>query len=573
MRYKKVGDILIDEGLISDDQLSTALEEQKRLGGRLGEVLTKLAFVTESQIISALAKQLGLVYVDYDSGKLKPEANAELDTLIPYEFAINNVCIPLSRTISSVSVAMSDPTDLLLMDNLRKITGCDINQLIASRSDIIKGIEDFYGKERIINDAIQGAYENVEQKEEPKEKHRSMHAQQRQELTLDKVISQSEDAPVVKLVDLIVHQAIEMKVSDIHLEARRETVALRYRIDGKLYEQPSPKKSMYLPLVSRIKILSKMDIAEKRLPQDGGYSVKLDDKVVDLRVSCLPTIYGEKIVIRILDQTKLPLDLSKIGYLPEELELIKKGITAPYGLVFLTGPTGSGKSTSLYSALNQILTPEVNVMTAEDPVEYKVDGINQVQVKTEIGLSFANVLRSFLRQDPDIILVGEVRDQETGEICLKAALTGHLVLSTLHTNDALSSVSRLVDMGLPSYLLGAALRLIIAQRLVRRLCPDCKEPYELTQKEYHGYKLETDIAYKAVGCENCNFIGYTGRTLISEVVLITDDIREMILNNASPREMMPVAQKHGSMTLFQSGLKRVEAGTTSIEEILAKAID
>lgn len=568
MRYKKVGDILVDEGLISQAQLETALEEQKRLGGRLGEVLIKLGYVTEEQSITGIGKQLGITYVTYESGKLKPNKDENLEELIPYDFSIRNVCLPLSRTISSLTVAMSDPTDLLLMDNLRKITGCDINPIIALRADINKAIEDFYGKDKILQDAIQDTYDE-HRAEQPIE----IKTNRDQELTLDKVISKSEEAPVVKLVDLIIHQAIQERVSDIHIEPGRNKVALRYRIDGKLYEMPPPAQNMFLPLISRIKILSNMDIAEKRLPQDGGFSVKVSDRVIDLRVSCLPTLYGEKIVIRILDQAKIPLDLSKIGYLKEELELIKKGIAAPYGLIFLTGPTGSGKSTSLYSALNSILSPEINVMTAEDPVEYKLDGVNQVQVKADIGLTFANVLRSFLRQDPDVILVGEVRDMETGEICLKAALTGHLVLSTLHTNDALSSITRLIDMGLPHYLLASAVRLIIAQRLVRRLCPDCKEAYEVNRKDYYGYTLNTDIAYKAVGCEKCNFVGYKGRTLIAEVVLVNDELRELIFKNASIREMMPVAKANGTTTLFQSGLRRVEEGVTSIEEVMSTAIE
>ena len=569
MRYKKVGDILVDENLITAVQLDTALEEQKRLGGRLGEVLIKIGYVTEEQIVEAIAKQLQIPYVSYQAGELKPENDETLIELIPYDFALKNCCLPVSRTISTLTVAMYDPTDLLLMDNLRKITGCDINPVIAVRSDITKAVEDFYGREMMLQNAIRGTYE--EHKLETHDVAAVIHEDK--EITLEKVISKSEEAPVVKLVDLMLNQAIQERVSDIHIEPGRSKPSLRYRIDGKLQIMPPPGSNMFLPLVSRLKILSKMDIAEKRLPQDGGFSVKINGKTIDLRVSCLPTIYGEKIVIRILDQTKLPLDLTKIGYFKEELELIKKGIASPYGLIFLTGPTGSGKSTSLYSALNDIISPEINVMTAEDPVEYKLDGINQVQVKTEIGLTFANVLRSFLRQDPDVILVGEVRDHETGEICLKAALTGHLVLSTLHTNDALSAITRLEDMGLPSYLLGAALRLIMAQRLVRRLCPDCKEAYELTRKEYFGYKINTDVAYRPKGCDKCNFTGYKGRTLIAEVVLVNDELREMIFKNASIRDMMPVAKKNGTTTLFQSGLKRVEEGVTSIDEIVATATE
>jgi len=570
MKYRKVGDILIDEGLISAVQLETALQTQKKQGGRLGNVLIKLGYVTEEQIIVALSKQLGIPYVTLASGKLDPSRDDNLQELIPYDFSLRNVCLPLSRTISSLTVAMFDPTDLLLMDNLRKITGCDINPIIAPRSDILKAIELFYGKEKIISDAIQEIHADEKKKiEDAPREVREIHSE---ELSLDKVIARAEEAPVVKLVDLIIHQAIQERVSDIHIEPQRDKLILRYRIDGVLYEMPPPSASLHLPLVSRIKILSKMDIAEKRLPQDGGFNVRINDKIIDLRVSSLPTIYGEKIVIRILDKSRVPLDLSKIGYLGPELEMIKKGLVSPYGLIFLTGPTGSGKSTSLYAALNQILTPKKNIMTAEDPVEYRLDGVNQVQVKSDIGLTFAQTLRSFLRQDPDIILVGEVRDLETSEICLKAALTGHLVMSTLHTNDALSAIARLVDMGIPNYLLASAIRLIIAQRLVRKLCPHCKEAYEVKRKEISGYTLNCDIAYKAKGCEECSFIGYKGRTLIAEVVLVDDDLRDLIYRNATIREMLPVARQKGTMTLLESGLKRVEEGVTSIDEIISSAM-
>jgi type IV pilus assembly protein PilB len=565
MRYKKIGEILLNEGLISSSQLEEAIEYQRKQGGRMGEALIKLGYVTEEQIVIALGKQLGIPYVTLASGKLKPSANQDLQSLIPYDFALKSVCIPLSRTISSLTVALFDPTDLILLDNLRKMTSCDINPIIAPRADILKTIEEFYGKSRIFKEAMEGTYAGSDQElQEVKEIS--------EELSLDKLISRAEEAPIVKLVDLIIRQAIQEGASDIHLEPQRDKLTLRYRIDGVLYEMPPPSPSLHLALVSRIKILSRMDIAEKRLPQDGGFTVRVEGKIIDLRISTIPTIYGEKVVIRILDKSRVPLDLAQIGLLPQELELVKKGVAAPHGLILLTGPTGSGKTTTLYSTLNYLKSPKKNILTTEDPVEYRLDGINQVQVKPEIGLSFAQALRSFLRQDPDIILVGEVRDLETAEICMRAALTGHLVLSTLHTNDAVSAIVRLADIGIPSYLVASSIRLIIAQRLIRKLCPLCKEAYEPKTKEFDGVTISSDIVYKAKGCEDCNFIGYKGRSLIAEVFLIDDDIRNLIYHKTSLLDIADVARKKGYFSLLQSGLRKVEEGITSLEEVLSSAL-
>ncbi|HDN85900.1 MAG TPA: type II/IV secretion system protein, partial [Candidatus Omnitrophica bacterium] len=330
-----------------------------------------------------------------------------------------------------------------------------------------------------------------------------------------------------------------------------------------------PSKSLHLPIISRIKILARMDIAEKRLPQDGSFMVKIKDRLIDLRISTIPTVYGEKVVIRILDKSRVPLDLSKLGFFPEELEKIKKGISAPYGLIFLTGPTGSGKTTTLYAVLNELNSAEKNILTIEDPVEYRLEGINQVQVKPQIGLTFANVLRSFLRQDPDIILVGEVRDLETAEICIRAALTGHLVLSTLHTNDAVGAITRLVDMGVPHYLVSSSLRLIVAQRLVRKLC-SCKEPCEVKKEELPSHiNISTSVIYKPKGCQNCRYIGFKGRTLISEVILVDEDICSAIHKKLPASEILNLAKKKGTHTLLESGIKRVEEGITSLEEVLS----
>jgi len=563
-RYKKLGDILISEGIIAEKQLKEAITLQEKEGGKLGEVLIRLGYVNEEQIVIALSKQLSIPYVSLASGKLKPNADQNLEDLIPQDFAVKNIVLPLSRSLNSLTVVMFDPLDLILLDNLKKITGCEINVVVSTRSDILKALEAFYGRDKIFRDAIQVAGEE--------EKGAIKELSEEADLSLDKLIAQAEEAPVVKLVDLLIRQAIEENASDIHLEPHYDKLSLRYRIDGVLFDMPSPSASLYLPIVSRIKILSKMDIAEKRLPQDGGFMVKVAKRLIDLRVSTLPTIYGEKVALRILDKSRVPLDLAKLGFLPQELELIRTGISSSYGLVFLTGPTGSGKSTTLYAALNEIKSSTRNILTVEDPVEYRIEGINQVQVKPEIGLTFANTLRCFLRQDPDIILVGEVRDLETAEMTIRAALTGHLVFSTLHTNDAATTITRLVDIGIPNYLVTASTRLIVAQRLVRKLC-SCKEPYEVKKENIpEGVTINSPVIYRARGCDKCNFIGYKGRSVITEVVLINEELRTAIYRGATPQEIMQTAKKNGSLTLLESGLKRVEEGITSLEEVLSVAV-
>jgi len=565
-RYKRLGDILISEGIITEKQLEESISLQAKEGGKLGEVLIRLGYVSDEQIVIALSKQLAIPYISLVSGKLIPTADQNLETLLPHDFAIRSIILPLSRNLNSLTVVMFDPLDLILIDNLKKITGCEINPVVSTKSNILKAIQNFYGKEKIFREAIQAAGDGSlagDIKEISSEE---------TDLSLDKLIAQAEEAPVVKLVDLLIRQAIEEGASDIHLEPHYDKLSLRYRIDGVLYDMPSPSSSLYLPIISRVKILSKMDIAEKRLPQDGGFMVKMGKRLIDLRVSSMPTIYGEKVVLRILDKSRVPLDLARLGFLPQELEIIRRGIDASYGLVFLTGPTGSGKSTTLYAALNEVKSTAKNILTAEDPVEYRIEEINQVQVKPEIGLTFANALRCFLRQDPDIILIGEVRDLETAEMTIRAALTGHLVFSTLHTNDAISTINRLVDIGVPNYLVVASLRLIIAQRLIRKLCADCKEPYEVRPEDIpQSITLNSPVIYKAKGCEKCNFIGYKGRSVINEVILVDEEIRAAIYKGLQPLQIMELAGKKGTLTLLESGLKRVEEGITSLEEVLSVA--
>ncbi|MDD5596187.1 MAG: ATPase, T2SS/T4P/T4SS family, partial [Candidatus Omnitrophica bacterium] len=525
-KYLKLGELLIREGLINEAQLEKAISTQRQEGGRLGEVLIKLGVVKEDQMVAVLGKQLGIPYFSLGTGMLKPATGQELEQLIPHDFAYTNSVLPLSRTMTSLTVAMVDPLDLILIDNLKRITGCDINPVVATKSDISKAIEQFYGKAAMFKKAVDASYDTsaLDLTADTKDGD--------EELSIDKLIARAEEAPVVKLVDLIIRQAIDEHASDIHVEPFKERISLRYRIDGKLYEIPPPARHLHMAIVSRIKILSKLDIAEKRLPQDGSFLVKLEDRMVDLRISIIPTIYGEKAVMRILDRSSIVVELGQMGFEQKQLELIRRAISLPYGLVLITGPTGSGKSTTLYAMLSEIKNPEKNIVTVEDPVEYKIDGINQLQVKPDIGLTFAAALRSFLRQDPDIMLVGEVRDLETAQICIRSALTGHLVLSTLHTNDAPTAVSRLIDIGIEPFMLAPSLLIIIAQRLLRRLCPDCKEAYEPTPEQLKTVKLKNELIYKPKGCAKCNQLGYKGRSCIAEVMLINEELRALINQNA-----------------------------------------
>jgi len=561
-KYLKLGDMLLKEGFITQEQLKKALEIQAREGGRLGEILVKMGAVKEEDVVSTLGKQLGIPYFSLGTGMLKPAVDQGLEELIPKEFAIKNLVLPLSRILKSLTCAMYDPLDLVLIDNLRKLTGCEINPVIATRADIIKAIEEFYGRQTFLKEAVEETYEVAPAAEEAVELTEG-------ELSLDALIARAEEAPVVKLTDLIIRQAINERASDIHIEPFKDKISLRYRIDGKLYEIPPPAKHLHLPIISRIKILAKLDIAEKRLPQDGAFFVKLEDRVIDLRVSTIPTIYGEKVVLRILDKSTVILDLNQLGFEPHQLELIRKNINMPYGLILLTGPTGSGKTTTLYAILNEIKHPTKNIITIEDPVEYRLEGINQVQVKPDIGLTFATALRSFLRQDPDIMLVGEVRDLETAEICIRSALTGHLVLSTLHTNDAPSAINRLIDIGIQPYLITPSLLMVVAQRLVRKLCPDCKEAYEPQPEHLGGIKLNAELIYKPKGCPKCTQIGYKGRTCVAEVMVVSDKIRDLITQHATYQKIKEACIAEGMQTLYQSALRKVEAGITSLEEALS----
>jgi len=556
----KLGEMLKEAGLVTSEQVEKALREQKIKKKHIGDILVELGYVTEKDIAEVLAAQLEIPFVSGEKDMLRPKVGQRLDVLISPEVARRYSIIPLSFENNILSLAMADPSDVMILDNVKKIANCEINPVIAVKSDIKKAQDEFYGEQNLFKEAVEQSYrlEGVQ----------DLAAAAKENAPLDEAAVMAESAPVVKLVDLLLIEAIKARASDIHIEPFERKLNIRYRIDGKLYEITPPSEYLIAPLLSRIKIMSKMDIAEKRLPQDGAFSLKTGDKVVDFRVSTMPTIFGEKIVIRLLDKTSIILRLEDMGLSGEMLANYKETITKPYGLIFITGPTGSGKSTTLYATLRVIATPEKNVITIEDPVEYQFDGINQVQVKPNIGLTFASGVRTSLRQDPDIILVGEVRDFETAQNCVRAALTGHLVLSTLHTNDAPSAVVRLKDLGIEPFLIGSSLLLVEAQRLVRRLCPKCKEPYKPYSEEIEKFKLAPTI-YRARGCDECRRSGYRGRIGIYEVMMVTEPIRELIYKSANTTDLRKLALAEGMTPLLLDGITKVNAGVTSLEEVLA----
>lgn len=555
---RKLGEILISANLINQEQLKQALDEQKKNGGQLGNILVKSGFIKEANIVEALGKQLNIPYASLAQRLLEPDEHQQLSELIPEQVAREHCLIPISKHLNSLTIAFADPLDLVVQDNLRRMTKCEINPMIASRKDIEKALDEFYGKRDLLKELI----EETRKGEGVKEK--------RKDLDLNELVKKAEEAPVIRLVNLLIKEAVDEGASDIHIEPLEEGMSIRYRIDGALYKISSPDESLLPAMISRVKILSRLDIAEKRLPQDGGFTMVVKGRRIDTRVSTIPTVNGEKVVIRILDKARIPLDLKQLGFEAKNLEKFTNAINQPYGLIFLTGPTGSGKTTTLYAALNQINSPHKNLITVEDPVEYHLGGVNQVQVKPHIGLTFASGLRAFLRQDPDVMMVGEVRDLETAEICIQAALTGHLVFSTLHTNDAPGAVSRLIDIGVEPFLISASLLLIVAQRLVRLLCPECKEAYEPNNKEREKIGLKQgEKIYKAKGCKKCRFSGYKGRIAIHEIMSIDDDLKNLIIQAKGDNLIKESAQKNGMLTLQENGFCKVRKGITSLEEVLA----
>lgn len=561
----RLGEILIKRGLLTNAQLDEALRFQKLSGRTIGDIIVDRGFVKEDDLANALAKQLDIPFVSIRDGSLNPSKNDNLEKLIPQSFARNQMAIPLSKHLQSLTVALANPLDLLIIDNLKKITGYDINPVIATKGDIREAISKFYGSADLLKEAVDSSYDAEDNQE-------TVSVAESRE-SLEDIVSKAEEAPVIKLVNLLLIQAVKERASDIHVEPFREKINVRFRIDGILHKIAPPSQHLLLALVSRIKILSKMDIAEKRLPQDGGFTVKIEDRLIDLRVSVVPTLFGEKAVIRILDKESISFELGKLGFSQKDLGLFKKSITKPYGLIFITGPTGSGKSTTLYAALNYIMTPKKNILTIEDPVEYQISGANQTQVKPNIGLTFAEGLHSFLRQDPDIIMVGEVRDLETAIICIRASLTGHLVLSTLHTNDAPSAVTRLIDIGIEPYLVASSLLLLMAQRLVRRLCPKCKRPAKIPEDVAIRYNISKHDIFEAGGCDFCRNTGYKGRVAIHELLSVNQELRELIANRADMSQIMDMAKRDGMKTLTENGLDKVVEGITSIDEVMSSVFE
>ena len=551
-RKPLLGQILVEQGYILSEQLEMALKEQTATNLRIGEILVKNGWVTEKDLAEAISKQTKYPFVSLAMFRPMQEA---IET-IPESMARRLEVVPLSidENANKLTIAISDPFNILALDEIRMITGMDLDIMIATLSDIKRAIESFYSVKSSIDRAL------IEVVEEESAEF---------DLSREEAVS-IDDAPVVKLVNTILGQAVENGASDVHVEPFESETRVRYRIDGVLFDMLSFPKHLHPPVSSRIKIMSGMDIAEKRHPQDGRILLRAAGRRIDIRVSSLPAIYGEKLVMRLLDQATAMVGLEKLGLDPEEKVALDKIIEVPYGIILVTGPTGSGKSTTLYSILQTLNSYDVNITTVEDPVEYTITGVNQVQINEKAGLTFDTVLRSILRQDPDIILVGEMRDTETAQLAVRAALTGHLVLSTLHTNDAPSSIIRMVDMGIPPFLVSSSVVAVIAQRLVRKLCPSCKMPYELPRDVAESLGLDgLTTVYKPGGCDECRGTGYKGRTAIFEIMPMTEEIRRAVMTGATSDDLRAMAIRQGMRALRVSGAKKVKDGITSADEVLS----
>ena len=567
----RLGEILVRDSLISADQLKKALDYQKKEGGRLGTCLVKLGLVSDEDITAVLSRQYGVPSINLKFYEVDPA----VIKLIPQETAVRYQIVPLSRVGSTLTIAMTDPTNVFAMDDIKFMTGFNVEPVVASESAISEAIAKFYG-------AIESGEElDKVMKDLAGDEAALELAQEESDMDLASLEKAAEEAPIIKLVNLILTDAVKRGASDIHVEPYEKELRVRFRIDGVLQTVMTPPMKLKDAITSRIKIMAKLDISEKRLPQDGRIMIKYakdgKKKELDFRVSTVPTLFGEKIVLRLLDKENLRLDMTKLGFEAESLTKFERAILRPYGMVLVTGPTGSGKTNTLYSSVARLNTIDTNIMTAEDPVEFQLGGINQVQMKEQIGLNFASALRAFLRQDPNIILVGESRDFETAEIAVKAALTGHLVLSTLHTNDAPSTISRLMNMGIEPFLVATSVNLIAAQRLVRRVCSQCKEPLNITPQALvdAGYTTEeskTTTVYHGRGCGTCNNTGYKGRVGLYEVMEINDEIRELILVGASAIELKKKALETGMITLRRSGLIKIAAGLTTMEEVIRESV-
>ncbi len=554
-KHVLLGDFLMDQGLISEEQLKKALKYQKDSGKLLGRSLIELGFVSEKDVIRALGEQMGVPYISLKNYKIDPS----ILKLIPEDFARAKKVIPLFKIEDKLTVGMVNPLDVVTLDALARMTKKKIEPVVCHEKDIEEAIRYYYSGKDSLRKAARD-FSNIDFEEEDS-------------INELRLRQQAEETPVVKLVNLILNQAVKDAASDIHIEPKQKSISVRYRIDGVLQEVFSPPKEMQLAIASRIKILSSLDIAERRLPQDGRLRMQIDGRPIDFRISTFPTMYGENIVIRVLDQQKMSFRLHDLGMNTEVKEKFLESLHQPHGIILVTGPTGSGKSTTLYASLHELDTPEKNIMTLEDPVEYYIDTVRQAPVNPKIGLTFANGLRSILRQDPDVILVGEIRDKETAEIAIQAALTGHLVLSTLHTNNAAGAITRLLDMEIPPYLIASSVICVLAQRLVRKICPSCRVPHKPEKGLYASLSLamkenpEDVQFYKGKGCQKCKNTGYQGRIGVYELLPFDNFIREMVLHRVTTNEIETYAIQNGMRTLFQDSVSKAVDGLTTLEEV------
>lgn len=568
-----LGELLLREKLLNSDQLESAVDFQKKNDVAMGTAIVSLGLISEEEMAQALSRQLGYPYINLDQFDVYPD----VINLIPVEIAHKYLIMPIHRIRSFLTLAMLDPTDLDVIEDIRFRTGLSIQPVIASETGISNAIKKYYGASDSMR--VKQIVDEIEQADDTSV---NIIEEDEEDYDIEELVHSTEEAPIITLVNTVFIDAIKKNASDIHFEPYEKAFRVRYRLDGTLYEMMSLAMKFKNPVISRVKILSNMDIAEKRLPQDGRIKmrVKMESgtrKEVDMRVSSVPTIFGEKIVVRILDKEMLRLDMSELGFEKESLKLLNEYIVRPWGIVLVTGPTGSGKTNTLYSAISSLNSIDKNIMTAEDPVEFYLEGINQVNIREAIGLSFSRTLRSFLRQDPDVMLVGEMRDHETVDIAIKAALTGHLVFSTVHTNDSASTVTRLVNMDVEPFLVSDSVVLIIAQRLVRKLCKKCRVKHNLTPDAlvdigFNEKEAQKVTVYKPDGCSSCNNTGYKGRTGLFEVMEVSDDIRDLILARAHSKDIKKKAMQQGMTTLRQSGLIKIKAGITSVEEVLRETV-
>jgi type IV pilus assembly protein PilB len=570
----RMGAVLVQAGKISQKQLDAALAAQRETGGRLDTKLVGLGYLKDHELVDFLSKHFGVPAVDLSQIKI----DSAVIKIIPAELARKYTVLPISKAAARLTVAMTDPTNVFALDDIKFMTGYTVEPVVAAEESLRTAIDRFYGTTRAVE--LKKVMDDLHEDDVGTGDLEVLADDQ--EIDLEELQEKSEEAPVVRLVNVILYDAIKRGASDIHIEPFEKEYRVRYRIDGVLYEVMNPPLKLKEAITSRLKIMSRLDIAEKRLPQDGRIKMKtrIANRVKDLdfRVSVLPTLFGEKIVLRLLDKDNLMLDMTKLGFEPDSLRRFEQAVLKPYGMVLLTGPTGSGKTNTLYSALSRINTPEVNIITVEDPVEFNLPGVNQVQVKESIGLNFATALRSFLRQDPNVILVGEIRDFETAEVAIKAAMTGHLVLSTLHTNDAPSSINRLMNMGIEPFLVTTSVHMVAAQRLVRRICENCKKetevpPPALVNLGFGEEESERLVLYKGAGCERCSHTGYKGRVALYEVMSVGEDIRDLVLSGGSAFEIRQRALENGMISLRMSGLEKIRMGITTLEEVLRETLD